>query len=444
MNNTGHTVMILSVGAGSGHLRAAEAVAAVCETHPDIDRHWNLDALDYTNRLFRQFYAGSYMSLVKRSPGLWGWFYEATDEPWETDTLRKMLDYPNTGPLADLIEKEQPDVVVCTHFLPAEIVSHLIRRKRIDARLAIVVTDFHVHAMWLSRVFHRYFVANDESKVHLAMLGFPEDRVTVSGIPVHPLFSESQDVAKLRKKWGVDTGLPVVLVSAGTFGVTGAEEIVRALGFLKTPVEAVVICGRNAELREAVDQYVHSEAPRHLNFHVQGYTIDMHEWMSVADLFIGKPGGLTTAEALSKGLPMIVYQPIPGQEEYNSDYLLENGVALKCNDLTTLAYKLDGLLNDTARLSAMREKASRLAHGDAAQTIVDVLLDDLRLLPRPTPAGTLRGDPTSSAARRKAQSVIDPLIADLQRWRRTKTGSPHSSDRHEAPQRRHGGRQFAL
>ena len=417
MNGTRHTVMILSVGVGSGHLRAAEAVAAVCETHPGIDRYWNLDALDYTNPLFREFYAGSYMSLTKRAPGLWGWFYEATDEPWETDTWRKMLDYPNTGKLADLIKKEQPDVVVCTHFLPAEIVSHLIRRKKIDARLAIVVTDFHVHAMWLSRVFHRYFVPNEESKVHLAMLGFPEDRVTVSGIPVHPLFSQAQDVPKLRKKFGVDIGRPVVLVSAGTFGVTGAEEIVRALAFLKTPAEVVAICGRNDPLKDSVNEYVRSEAPRHLHFHVQGYTTDMHEWMSVADLFVGKPGGLTTAEALTKGLPMIVYQPTPGQEEYNSDYLLENGVALTCNDLTTLAYKLDRLLNDTARLSAMREKALRLAHGDAAGTIVEVLLDDLRLLPNPTPAGTLGGARASSAARPKTKTVIDPLIAELQRWR---------------------------
>jgi processive 1,2-diacylglycerol beta-glucosyltransferase len=359
------------------------------------------------------------MGLVRRAPGFWGWFYETTDEPWETDRLRKMLSYPNTRPLAELIRERQPDITICTHFLPAEIISHLIKRGRIDARLAIVVTDFHVHAMWLSRVFHRYFVPNEESKVHLVMLGMPEDRITVSGIPIHPAFGERPSRASLQEKHGLNPDLPIILMSAGTFGLTSAEEVVRALGFLNTPAQVVVVCGRNGELRKTVEDYVCTGAPEHLAFRVLGYTTEMHEWMTVADVFIGKPGGLTTSEALAKGLPMVVYQPIPGQEEYNSDYLLENGAALKCNDITTLAYKMDVLLSDKTRMGAMRDRAARLSHPEAAQTIIRTLLDDLHACPGEVGGSTAHAVSASDTfVRAKIRTAIRPLVDELSRWRR--------------------------
>jgi processive 1,2-diacylglycerol beta-glucosyltransferase len=112
-----------------------------------------------------------------------------------------------------------------------------------------------------------------------------------------------------------------------------------------------------------------------LNFRILGYTDEMHRWMQMSDLFIGKPGGLTTAESLASGLPMMIVAPIPGQEDRNSDHLLEKGIALKCNEFTTLAYKIDGLLDQPAQLEAMRQKALFYGRPHAAETIVDSLLN---------------------------------------------------------------------
>ena len=112
-----------------------------------------------------------------------------------------------------------------------------------------------------------------------------------------------------------------------------------------------------------------------LTFKILGYTDEMHRWMQMSDLFIGKPGGLTTAEALACGLPMMIVAPIPGQEDRNSDHLLEKGIALKCNEFTTLAYKIDGLLDHPEQLAAMREKARFYGRPHAAATIVDSLLN---------------------------------------------------------------------
>jgi processive 1,2-diacylglycerol beta-glucosyltransferase len=370
----GCRLLILSASAGTGHLRAAEALAMAAESDPRVANVDNVDCLSYTNKLFRRFYSNLYLQLIKTAPTFLGWFYQNTDEPWKTDRMRIMLSRLNLRPLVRMIRKLAPDIVICTHFLPAEIMSVLIQKKLVDAKLSIVVTDFDVHAMWLSRAFHHYFVAIDQAKVHLALLGLPENRVTVSGIPIDPAFGAKKDVKALKEKHGITPDRPVVLVSAGALGVGSAEHVVRILGYMKSPAHIVVVCGSNPALREEVLEKVQTLDAKHLVFHVLGYTNEMHEWMGIADLFIGKPGGLTTSEALASNLPMMIFQPIPGQEWRNSDHLLEQGVAIKCNQITVMAYKVDELLADPARMRRMSAAARKLAKPDAARTVIETLL----------------------------------------------------------------------
>ena len=229
--------------------------------------------------------------------------------------------------------------------------------------------------MWLSRVFHHYFVAHEESKVHLKMLGFPEDDIVVSGIPIDPMFRSVKNKIDLRTQYELDPETPVILVSAGTFGVTGAGDIVKSLSYLTTPAQLVVICGKNDELRRDVSKIVKMNVRSFPRCKIIAFTTVMHEWMALADLFVGKPGGLTTAEALASKLPMVIYNPIPGQEEHNSDYLLEQGAAIKCSELSVLAFKVDSLLSEPARLDQMRRAADQLAHPEAAETIVRTILE---------------------------------------------------------------------
>ncbi|MFQ3670283.1 MAG: glycosyltransferase [Verrucomicrobiia bacterium] len=374
--------LILSASAGTGHLRAADAIAQACRARSEIAEVQNIDALAYTNKLFRDFYSKLYIQLVENAPTFLGWWYDTSDEPWKTDRMRFMLDRLNTGRLIKMIRRFEPDVAICTHFLPSEIISHLNATGAIRTRLAIVVTDFDMHAMWLSRSFHHYFVALEETKVHLTMLGLPPERITVSGIPVDPAFSRPVDRFALRTAFGLRPDLPLLLVSAGALGVGPADHVVRVLNHLSSPAQIVVICGRNEETRTRVAQQLHKRPPpSHLHYTVLGYTDQMADWMGAADLLISKPGGLTTAEALARGLPMVVFSPIPGQEERNSDHLLEKGVAIKCNEVTTMAYKIDRLLADPDRLASMSRAALALARPDAADRVVDTLLATSDLLP---------------------------------------------------------------
>ncbi len=363
----------MSAGAGSGHIRAAEALEKSFKSDGRVEEVFNNDALQYTNKLFRDFYSKLYTSLVKSAPNFLGWWYKTSDEPWRTDRMRHMIDRLNTQPLVRFIRKFDPHITVCTHFMPAGIISHLIATQQLQARLSIVVTDFDFHAMWLSRSFHRYFVAIDETKAHLEMLGIPEDRITVSGIPIDPVFQDYVNPKAERARLGFNPDKPVLLLSAGAFGLGPTEFMVERLINLKHDVQTLVVCGRNEELRQRLIGLTGNQSAR---FKILGYTDEMHKLMKASDIFIGKPGGLASSEAIACGLPMCVVTPIPGQEERNSDHLLEEGIAIKCNDLTTLAFKLDRLLDEPKRLELMKANALRFADPTASQTIVDTLLED--------------------------------------------------------------------
>jgi processive 1,2-diacylglycerol beta-glucosyltransferase len=366
-------VLIFSASAGTGHVKAAEALAKTFAQDPRVEIVEHKDALIYTNKLFRDFYSKLYIQLIRSAPQLLGWVYKQSDEPWKTDQLRLRLDRLSAMPLVKFIRKFRPDITVCTHFMPVGIISHLISRGVLDAHLSIVVTDLDMHAMWLSRVFHRYFVAIEETKVHLDVLGLPPERVTVSGIPVDPSFADPVDRAEIRYQNHLDPHKTTLLISAGALGVTPAEFVVARLLQLRHDVQGIVVCGRNDELRYRLKEMLGPHAAR---FKVIGYTDRMQDYMKISDLFIGKPGGVTTAEALACSLPMIIVDPIPGQEERNSDHLLEKGIALKSNELTTLAWKIDQLLDEPERLRTMRRNAGELGRPNAARTIVETLIND--------------------------------------------------------------------
>jgi processive 1,2-diacylglycerol beta-glucosyltransferase len=366
-------VLVLSASAGTGHVRCADALATAFRGDPRVAEVRNEDALKYTNKLFREFYSTLYTKLIRNAPQLLGFMYRASDEPWKNEAVRLQFDRLNTRPVVKFIRDFDPHITVCTHFMPAGIISHLIEKGELDAHLSIVVTDFDCHAMWLSRLFHRYFVAIDETRAHLEALGLPADRITVTGIPIDPVFGKAIDRAAARAAYQLDFDKPTLLLSAGALGVGPTEVVVRRLMELKRPAQTVVICGKSEELRAKITQIVGDANPA---FRVLGYSDRMHELMRMSDLFIGKPGGLTTSEALACGLPMAIVSPIPGQEERNSDHLLEEGAAIKCNEFTTIPFKIDALLRDPARLEKMRNNALRLGRPRAAQDVVETLLAD--------------------------------------------------------------------
>ena len=368
-------VLILSAAVGAGHLRAAEALEKAFNQMGAAQEVKNIDVLNYTNPLFRRLYGKAYLDMVNTMPEVLGWMYDSFDKPWENERRRLALDRLNAQPLINLLKKEKPDLAVCTHFLPAEIISWLKAKKKIDFPQSIVVTDFDAHAMWLCHNYEQYFVALEETKIHLAKIGIPAEKITVSGIPIDPVFAETKDKGAMREKFGLEKDKLTILVSAGGFGVGNVEHLLQALSDLQTPSQIVAICGRNEELKTKLERLAREKLNNErVRFVPIGFTREMDEYMSAADLIVGKPGGLTTSEALAKGLIFVVVNPIPGQEERNSDHLLEKGCAIKCNNLPVLAYKIDELVKDRARFDAMHENVRKFARPNASREIVERLL----------------------------------------------------------------------
>ena len=368
-------VLIISVSAGAGHLRAAQAVEKAFLLLKAAKEVRNIDALQYTNTLFHELYSKAYIDIVDKTPEIWGWLYDHFDKPWHNERRRLAFDKLNARPFVKMLEEYQPDMTVCTHFLPAEIISWLKEKHRLHTRQVITVTDFDIHAMWLCRHYEHYFVALDETKAHLEELGVPSDKVTVSGIPIDPIFAEHRDKTQMRRKLGLDISLTTILVSAGGLGVGPIEQLIQSLAKIHHKVQVVAICGKNEELKDRIDELV-AELPSDSPVQIKsiGFTNEMDSYMSAADLVLGKTGGLTTSEALAKGLGFIIVEPIPGQEQRNADHLLEEGVAIKCNNWPVLAYKIDRLLDDPQRIAQMQLKAQSLAKPLAAHDIVEKLI----------------------------------------------------------------------
>jgi processive 1,2-diacylglycerol beta-glucosyltransferase len=366
-------VLVLSASVGAGHMRAAEAVeAALKQAHPDAVVR-NLDVLELTNALFRRVYSRLYLDLVNMAPHVLGFFYDLMDQPsGRGDRLRLAAQKINLRPFVKALQKEPWDLAINTHFLPAEIIAALRQREGIKLPQTTVTTDFDTHRLWVNQPCERYFTATSEGALYLQHWGVPAGHVVATGIPVHPVFSEPKDRAACLARHGLAVDRPVILQLSGGFGVGPIEKLFQALLSLHRPIQLVTITGRNEALKEELSRMA---VPERHRVKVMGFTREIDELMTAADLVVTKPGGLTTSEVLARGAIMVIVNPIPGQESRNSDFLLENGAAIKANAAATLAAKIDALLDDPQRLEQLRGNVRRIARPRAAFDVVEKSLE---------------------------------------------------------------------
>ena len=364
---------MLSVSAGAGHVRAAEAVvkAAAAARPPLIATH--LDLLTLVSKEFRKLYGEQYIRLVEKLPQLWSYLYSKTDRPSRDSLIGKLkraAEKLNTRKLNAEIERLAPDVILCTHFLPAELLSRQKAKGRSLPPLWVQVTDFDVHALWVHSHVDRYCVANEEVAFRLADRGVSRERITVTGIPVMPQFSAPLDRAICAGELGLEPKKFTVLMMAGGAGVGGLDTLAERVLRLPDPPQLVALAGRNAELLQRLRALARKHPGKLFPL---GFTTTVERVMTAADLVVTKPGGLSVSECLAKQRPMLLVSPIPGQEERNADYLLESGAAIKAVDGATLVFKLATLMAEPARLAAMSAAAARIGRPGAAADVVALI-----------------------------------------------------------------------
>ena len=369
-------VLVMSASVGAGHLRAAQAVElALKQVVPDATVK-NLDVLSMTNAAFRRVYAKAYLDLIHRAPHVLGYFYDMLDRPPGKmgDKFRLLLQKLNLGKFLTFLKTEPFDLVINTHFLPAEIVASLRKDGKLSVKQVTATTDFDTHRLWVNQPCDRYFTATEEGALYLHSWGVPAEDIFITGIPVDPVFSVDKDRDALVKKHGLGGDRPIVLQMAGGFGVGPIEQLYRAILAVDKGLEVIVVCGRNEAVKKDLEAV---PVPERHRAKIMGFTTDVDELMALADLIVTKPGGLTTSEALARGCRMVIVNPTPGQEDRNSDFLLENGAAIKVNNVATLAHKVSALLKNEERMIQLRANALRLGRPRAA---FDVVRRSLELL----------------------------------------------------------------
>lgn len=367
-------LLLLGVSAGAGHQRAAAALAAWGAGRAEI-QHW--DVLDFVSATFRKVYADAYIQLVNNHPEWWRLVYNASGNAATNSAgqrLRRLVERGNTRALIKAVHAFRPDRIVCTHFLPAEILSHEIAGGRGGVPVYVQVTDFDLHPMWVVPGMAGYYAANAEVAARLTACGPVVTSARVTGIPVMPDFDPtrgpSRDVARREFAPRREEG-PIVLLMGGGSGIGNLATQAEALLDLDQAPAVIALAGRSAaalaDLNKLAAKYPGRLMP-------MGFTDRVADLMRAADLIVTKPGGLSTSECLALGLPMILSAPIPGQEERNADYLLEEGAALKAIDVLALRLRAGALLGDPPRLARMAERARAIGRPYAARGVLDQVL----------------------------------------------------------------------
>jgi processive 1,2-diacylglycerol beta-glucosyltransferase len=373
MARMANKLLILSVSAGAGHVRAAQAVEAAARAAKPAIEATHVDLLSLVPADFRKLYGQQYIKLVEKLPQLWSYLYAKTDRPSRDSLIgrfKRSAEKLNTRKLGAEIERLAPDAILCTHFLPAELLSRQKAKGRNLPPLWVQVTDFDVHALWVHSHVDRYCVANEEVAFRLADRGVPREKISITGIPVMPQFTAPIQRAECARELGVSPDKFTVLMMAGGAGVGGLDDLAARLLRLPDDLQLIALAGKNEDLLKRL-QKLAKEHPGRL--FPLGFTTTVERVMTASDLVVTKPGGLSVSECLAKRKPMLLVSPIPGQEERNADYLLEAGAAIKAVDAATLEFKLARLLAEPARLRAMGEAAHRIARPDAAAEVIGLI-----------------------------------------------------------------------
>jgi processive 1,2-diacylglycerol beta-glucosyltransferase len=396
-------ILIATETAGGGHLAAAAALEEAWLALRLKDTVERLDLVKLFSPLHKTVHAAGYEKLVARAPEVWGMIFTKTDDPKVAHRLNRIKAlFPSRARrrFEKHISEFKPDVVLCTHYEPVEALGQMRRKalKKISeptpnpskegsnsgrARksdplqggvrggfpfVVSIVTDFEAHALWMDADVDLYSVAAEETKARLVARGATAHNIIATGIPIGAKFAMKVDARAVRKTMGLRDDLPTLLVLSGGFGMGPVGKILTALDKVAGTFQTVVVCGRNEELRRDLAAQDRKHPTR-----VLGFASNMHELMTVADLILTKPGGLTSSEALALGKPLFILDPIPGQEAANSDFLLERGAAAKVNRMEDLPFRIEQLLG-SKKLGEMAKAAKALGRLKSAEAVCKEVL----------------------------------------------------------------------
>ncbi len=365
-------ILVFSAEFGNGHLRAAQAlIESIYEVYPNAEIA-HLDAVEMLNKKFNMVLKDIYLGMIKRTPKLWGGFYYGTASIPPDAGLNRLINNVGQIKYIKCINAFQPDLIICTYPTVAGVMGRLRLKKILSVPVATVITDYTIHSQWIHAGTDLYIVGCEDVRRGLVARGIDRERIKVTGIPVSNRFEDKLDRADLMAKKGLNPHQPVVLLMGGAYGVLDdIKEVCKMLKNSSLPCQTLVVCGRDEKLYASLDvNTLQGGNP----VYKYGFVNNVEELMTVADIIITKAGGLTVSEALTKGVPMIIYKPIPGQEEQNTSFLVRSGAGMAVESRLDLEKNLCELLANPALLNKMKQAASTALPGQAARRAVQYML----------------------------------------------------------------------
>lgn len=365
-------ILLMHISVNSGHHRAALALEkALKMLRPDVEI-LNINAVNYTNPLVEKVLNRTYMGVIKNKPEVWEYLYDNPKVFHSISKLRDLIHRFNSGKLKVLLDEFKPDAIACTQAFPCGMIADYKNSFGLNVPLIGVLTDCYPHSYWLFDSVDYYIVNSEAATNKLVEHGIPRERIKIFGIPIDPKFADSVDINDITAKIGLDKKIPTILIMGGGQGLGPIPEIVSSLNKISRPIQMIIITGGNKRLFDWLER-------RKQNFRmksfVYGYVSNVDELMAVSTLIITKPGGLTISEALSKKLPIIIINPIPGQEAKNTEYLLKEGAAIKADSTRNAALLTEALISHGSKLEQMRQNAKRIARPNSATDIAKLILE---------------------------------------------------------------------
>lgn len=366
-------ILLLYISEVSGHHQATIAIEnALKILNPEVEV-LNLNAFNYTNPVTEKIINRLYLGVIKRTPGIWDYLYDNPSIVRRTQKIKELIHKHNSPKLKKLFDEFRPDAVVCSQAFPCGMVADFKKTYLSGIPLLGVLTDYAPHSYWLYDTVDYFIAPSDDVLQRFIQKGLPAEKIKVYGIPIGPKFTLKHNKEELAKEFTLDIDKPIILAMGGGQGLGPLVKIVSAFKKMRLDSQLVVVAGSNKKLYRRLKRKIKSSKKKICLF---GLIANIDELMEISTLIITKAGGLTTAEAVAKGLPMVIIKPLPGQEEINTTYFLSRGAAVKITDEKLMPQFIQGLLASPATLKAMSDAALRMSKPDASFDIARLVLSE--------------------------------------------------------------------